>query len=103
MHIEEEIISNSIIEIRHQSKLLKATGQDLFEEKNMTRMCAFNLLGTIPSSLAFVKNNLYQELKLSKKVPKIKSVLSEVELSLARGQEVPVLDALALHIGKRAR
>ncbi|MBW0505721.1 hypothetical protein O181_045436 [Austropuccinia psidii MF-1] len=64
-------------------------------------MCAFNLLGTVPSSLAFGKNNLYQELKLSKKVPTIERVLSEVKLSLARDQEVPAPDALALHIGKR--
>ncbi|MBW0538628.1 hypothetical protein O181_078343, partial [Austropuccinia psidii MF-1] len=57
----------------------------------------------MPSSLAFVKNNLYQELKLSKKVPTIESVLSEVKLYLARDQEVPVPDALVLHIGKRER
>ncbi|MBW0464477.1 hypothetical protein O181_004192 [Austropuccinia psidii MF-1] len=103
MCIEEERISDSIIEIQHQSKLLKATGQNLFEEKTMTCMCAFNLLRTMPSSLAFVKNNLYQELKLSKKVPTIESVLSEVKLSLARDQEVPVPDALVLHIGKHVR
>ncbi|MBW0535933.1 hypothetical protein O181_075648 [Austropuccinia psidii MF-1] len=69
----------------------------------MTCMCAFNLLRTIPSSLAFVKNNLYTELKLSKKVPTIKSVLSEVKLSLSRDQEVPAPDALALDIEKPVR
>ncbi|MBW0557644.1 hypothetical protein O181_097359, partial [Austropuccinia psidii MF-1] len=68
MHIEEERISDSIFEIRHQLKLLKAT-----------------------------------ELKLSKKVPTIKSVLSEVKLSLSRDQEVPAPDALALDIGKCVR
>ncbi|MBW0464973.1 hypothetical protein O181_004688 [Austropuccinia psidii MF-1] len=98
MHIEEEKISDSFFEIRHQLKLLKATGQDLFEEMIMTCMCAFNLLRTIPSSLAFVKNNLSQELNLSKKVPTIKSALSEVKLSLFRDQEVPAPDALALDI-----
>ncbi|MBW0468573.1 hypothetical protein O181_008288 [Austropuccinia psidii MF-1] len=35
--IEDGIISNSIIEIWHQSKLLKSMGQDLFEEKTMNQ------------------------------------------------------------------
>ncbi|MBW0537483.1 hypothetical protein O181_077198 [Austropuccinia psidii MF-1] len=36
MKIEDGIVSNSIIEIWHQSKLLKSMGQDLFEEKTMS-------------------------------------------------------------------
>ncbi|MBW0584679.1 hypothetical protein O181_124394 [Austropuccinia psidii MF-1] len=38
MKIEDGIVSNSIIEIKHQYKLLRSIGQDLFEKKTMSLM-----------------------------------------------------------------
>ncbi|MBW0566183.1 hypothetical protein O181_105898, partial [Austropuccinia psidii MF-1] len=101
MKIEDGIISNSIIEIRHQSKLLKSMGQDLFEEKTMSRMLAFYYLRNLPTSLSFVKNNIYQEIKISKRVPTLESLLSDIELALARNQELSISDGQALRIGER--
>ncbi|MBW0483210.1 hypothetical protein O181_022925 [Austropuccinia psidii MF-1] len=64
MKIEDGIISNSIKEIQHQSKLPKSMGQDLFEEKTMSCMLAFYYLRNLPTSSLFVKNNIYQEIKI---------------------------------------
>ncbi|MBW0477758.1 hypothetical protein O181_017473 [Austropuccinia psidii MF-1] len=101
MKIEDGIVSNSIIEIRHQSKLLKSTGQDLFEEKTMSCMLAFYYLRNLPTSLSFVKNNIYQEIKISKHYPTLVSLLSDIELALARNQELSIPDGQALCIGER--
>ncbi|MBW0550228.1 hypothetical protein O181_089943 [Austropuccinia psidii MF-1] len=101
MNIEDGIVSNSIIEIWHQYKLLKSMGQDLFEEKTISHMLAFYYLRNLPASLLFVKNNIYQEIKISKRVPTLESLLSDIELALARNQELSVPNGHALHIGER--
>ncbi|MBW0583654.1 hypothetical protein O181_123369, partial [Austropuccinia psidii MF-1] len=101
MKIEDGIVSNSINKIWHQSKLLKSMGQDLFEEKTMSRMLAFYYLRNLPNSLSFVKNNIYQEIKISKRVPTLESLLSDIELALARNQELSIPNGQALCIGER--
>ncbi|MBW0481186.1 hypothetical protein O181_020901 [Austropuccinia psidii MF-1] len=76
-------------------------GQDLFEEKTMSCMLAFYYLRNLPTSLSFVKNNIYQVIKISKRVPTIESLLSDIELALARNQELSIPNGQALCIGER--
>ncbi|MBW0481871.1 hypothetical protein O181_021586 [Austropuccinia psidii MF-1] len=101
MKIEDGIVSNSIMDIRNQSKLLKSMGQDLFEEKTMSCMLAFYYIRNLPTSLLFAKNNIYQEIKISKRVPTLETLLSDIELALARNQELSVPNGQALCIGER--
>ncbi|MBW0461330.1 hypothetical protein O181_001045 [Austropuccinia psidii MF-1] len=101
MKMEDRIVSNYIIEIWHQSKLLKSMRQDLFKEKTMSCMLAFYYLRNLPTSLSFVKNNIYQEIKISKHVPTLESLLSDIELALARNQELSIPDGQALCVGER--
>ncbi|MBW0494904.1 hypothetical protein O181_034619 [Austropuccinia psidii MF-1] len=76
-------------------------GQDLFEEKTMSCMLAFYYLRNLPNSLSFVKNNIYQEIKISKCVPTLESLLSDIELALARNQELSIPNGQAPCIGER--
>ncbi|MBW0532505.1 hypothetical protein O181_072220 [Austropuccinia psidii MF-1] len=101
MKIKDEIVSNSIIEIWHQSRFLKSMGQDLFEEKTMSYMLAFYYLRDLPTSLSFLKNNIYQEIKISKHVPTLESLLSDIELALARNQVLSIPNGQALCVGER--
>ncbi|MBW0461124.1 hypothetical protein O181_000839 [Austropuccinia psidii MF-1] len=75
--------------------------QDLFEEKTMSCMLAFYYLRNLPTSLSFVKNNIYQEIKITKHVPTLESLLSDVELALARNPELSIPNGQALCVGER--
>ncbi|MBW0535175.1 hypothetical protein O181_074890 [Austropuccinia psidii MF-1] len=63
-----------------------------------TFVLAFFTLKILPPSLQAVVNNLYQLTKISGKLPFLDSVLSEIELTVARHQEQVVPDSQALKV-----
>ncbi|MBW0524747.1 hypothetical protein O181_064462 [Austropuccinia psidii MF-1] len=67
----------------------------------MSCMLAFYYLRNLPTTLSFIKNNIYQEIKILKHVPTLESLLSDIELALARNQELSMSNGQALCIGER--
>ncbi|MBW0515922.1 hypothetical protein O181_055637 [Austropuccinia psidii MF-1] len=67
----------------------------------MSHVLAFYYLRNLPTSLYFVKNNIYQEIKILKHVPTIESLLSDIDLAPARNQELSIHKGQAPCIGER--
>ncbi|MBW0477770.1 hypothetical protein O181_017485 [Austropuccinia psidii MF-1] len=61
----------------------------------------FYYLEKLPTYLSFVKNNIYQEIKISKHVPTFESLLADIELALAGDKELSISEGRDLHIGGR--
>ncbi|MBW0496441.1 hypothetical protein O181_036156 [Austropuccinia psidii MF-1] len=85
-------------------KQLWVMGPELFHGEVLIKVLAFFSLKVLPPSLQILANNVYQPTKISGKLLFLDSVLSEIELAVARNQEQVVPDPQALKvIGRRGK
>ncbi|MBW0479277.1 hypothetical protein O181_018992 [Austropuccinia psidii MF-1] len=97
-------VKETLVELRHLVNHLWVIGMELFQGDILIKVLAFFTLKILPSSLHIVANNVYQLKKISGKLLFLDSVLSEVELAVARRQEQVVPDPQALKvIGRRGK
>ncbi|MBW0484253.1 hypothetical protein O181_023968 [Austropuccinia psidii MF-1] len=97
-------VKETLVELRHLINQLWVIGPELFQGDVLIKVLAFFALKILPPSLHIVANNVYQLTKISGKLPFLDSVLSEIELAVARRQEQVVPDAQALKvIGRKAK
>ncbi|MBW0479890.1 hypothetical protein O181_019605 [Austropuccinia psidii MF-1] len=97
-------IKETIVYLRHLVNQLWVIGLELFQGDILTKVLAFFALKILPPSSYIVSNNVYQLTKISRKLLFLDSVLSEIELAVARHQEKVVPDPQALKvIGRRGK
>ncbi|MBW0520742.1 hypothetical protein O181_060457 [Austropuccinia psidii MF-1] len=104
LKMDEGNVKETLVELRFLVNQLWVIGLELFQGDALIKVLAFFTLKILPPSLHIVANNVYQLTKISGKLPFLDSVLSEIELAVARRQEQVVPDPQALKvIGRRAK
>ncbi|MBW0524025.1 hypothetical protein O181_063740 [Austropuccinia psidii MF-1] len=104
LKMDEGNVKETVVELRHLVNKPWVIGPELFQGDILIKVLAFLTLKILPPSLHIVANNVYQLTKISGKLPFLDSVLSEIELAVARCQEQVVPDPQALKvIGRRAK
>ncbi|MBW0497132.1 hypothetical protein O181_036847 [Austropuccinia psidii MF-1] len=58
-------------------------GRKVFDVNTLTKVLAFYVLQSLPSTLQMTANNIYQSTEISGSIPTLDKVLSEIEISLS--------------------
>ncbi|MBW0570132.1 hypothetical protein O181_109847 [Austropuccinia psidii MF-1] len=104
LKMDEGNVKETIVELRHLVNQLWVIGLELLQGDILIKVLAFFSLKIHPPSLHVVSNNVYHLTKISGKLLFLDSVLSEIELAVARHQEQVVPDPQALKvIGRRGK
>ncbi|MBW0539747.1 hypothetical protein O181_079462 [Austropuccinia psidii MF-1] len=62
-------------------------GKKIFDVNTLTKVLAFYVLQSLPSTLQMTANNIYQLTEISGTIPTLGKVLSEIEISLSHKNE----------------